>query len=902
MRRCSLILWIVVLAVGPSSLAHAATEYATFASFYKPDPTLLIIIGAVVAAAIAVVTIFLTGGTGGPVVLALGTFVGNLMGYSGAVATKVGLALLGGGSIAAGGLGMTGGAALLSAALTFGTTVVIDYSVDRGRAEYSYQRLRAQSAEMVNLPAVVNKSGSDAYKKAINILKDVDEDSLLASDDNAPLLEDAIAAVDEDPEASLSDSVRKYALLSVLRFQLSEFSEARRAAEIAIDHARKASVTYTVPAFVRAVSMLYDKERDLREPLASLRYAVVAEPDNPLLPFVFAIYMDRLMLTTSDDDFDRGAWQEILSVMQDPAVEKHKFVNLQLLLVRYVMLLKVNQQRIASLSTTENQTIREHPQTLRAVEAALSDYGAVLDSADAVLSLLFDDKQAGKRANVEKLESYRLLLSDYANDIGRLTGLTNALRSEHVAIEGRQQACEGWGAEGYFRTADADSVTRCIAHGQPLNEWDLEGLTPLYRAVLSTRDVDMIQALLDAGADPNLVVRGGRAPIHAAAWFNGASVVDALIQSGADVNARDKNGNVPLHAAVYHNDQSVVELLIASQAEVNEPNGDGMTPLHLSSWSTNAPAMVATLVSAGAEIDAKDLSGNTPLHLALLNETDVSTVSQFVNLGSNIEERNHEGNTFLHQAMLGEAAASVVTWLLEKGLDPRATNDLGRTPLHLELIGQGRTAVIRELIEAAPVASIRDDEGNSLLHVAAKRSDVSLLAMLMVVVPDVNVQNRRGDTALHVAARRPDGAQAISTLLSAQAMVNVANDEGDTPLHVAGINSDLNGVALLMDAGADVEARNNSGESALHAACLAGSDISVVAALIGRGARVDALDEGGNTALHMAAIGGYDALVQLLLGVGASAATRNEEGLRPVDIAEVYHEGSPLLETLRRAG
>ena len=229
MRRCALVIGILLLLIGPSSLAYAADEYATFASFFKQGISPLFIIGgALVAAAIAAAIIFLTGGTGGPVVVVLGTSIGNLMGYSGAVATKVGLALLGGGSIAAGGLGMTGGAALLSAALTFSTSIVLDYSLERGISEFSYQRLRARSADMVNLPPVVNKSGSDAYKQAFEILKDVDEDMPLASDGNARLLEDAVAAITEDPEATIGDSVRKYALLSVLQFQLNEFNEARR--------------------------------------------------------------------------------------------------------------------------------------------------------------------------------------------------------------------------------------------------------------------------------------------------------------------------------------------------------------------------------------------------------------------------------------------------------------------------------------------------------------------------------------------------------------------------------------------------------------------------------------------------------------------------------------------------
>ena len=51
------------------------------------------------------------------------------MGYSGAAATNAGLAPLGGGSIASGGLGVVGGTALLVTALEFTTAVAIDTTV-----------------------------------------------------------------------------------------------------------------------------------------------------------------------------------------------------------------------------------------------------------------------------------------------------------------------------------------------------------------------------------------------------------------------------------------------------------------------------------------------------------------------------------------------------------------------------------------------------------------------------------------------------------------------------------------------------------------------------------------------------------------------------------------------------
>ena len=141
---------LVIVCLLPD-ITHAATEYATFASFYKEASS----VGWVLAAVIALITgavIIFTGGTASPLVAGIGTWLGGMMGLSGIAATNAGLALLGGGSIASGGLGIVGGTALLTAALTFSTEVVFDYSIGKTVSEYNYSDLAKQSKTMVTLP------------------------------------------------------------------------------------------------------------------------------------------------------------------------------------------------------------------------------------------------------------------------------------------------------------------------------------------------------------------------------------------------------------------------------------------------------------------------------------------------------------------------------------------------------------------------------------------------------------------------------------------------------------------------------------------------------------------------------------------------------------------------------
>ncbi|WP_353274112.1 ankyrin repeat domain-containing protein [Wolbachia endosymbiont (group A) of Ennomos erosarius] len=47
------------------------------------------------------------------------------------------------------------------------------------------------------------------------------------------------------------------------------------------------------------------------------------------------------------------------------------------------------------------------------------------------------------------------------------------------------------------------------------------------------------------------------------------NVVNALIDKGADVHAEDKNGKTPLHLAIFKNKENVVELLSQKGAKVD---------------------------------------------------------------------------------------------------------------------------------------------------------------------------------------------------------------------------------------------------------------------------------------------------------------------------------------------
>lgn len=171
-----------------SSQLFGASEMATFESFYVESSTIGWIVAGVFAIG-AALAIFFTGGTASPIVISIGTYIGSLSGLSGIAATNSGLALIGGGSIAAGGLGIAGGTALLTAALTFSTEVVIDFTVSKGINTYNQVKMIEESKNLRTLPIPLNTSGSDEYERIITKLKkEINQEELISSKHNQEIL------------------------------------------------------------------------------------------------------------------------------------------------------------------------------------------------------------------------------------------------------------------------------------------------------------------------------------------------------------------------------------------------------------------------------------------------------------------------------------------------------------------------------------------------------------------------------------------------------------------------------------------------------------------------------------------------------------------------------------------
>ncbi|XP_053606174.1 ankyrin repeat domain-containing protein 54-like [Plodia interpunctella] len=101
------------------------------------------------------------------------------------------------------------------------------------------------------------------------------------------------------------------------------------------------------------------------------------------------------------------------------------------------------------------------------------------------------------------------------------------------------------------------------------------------RVAASTNNVELVETLLMAGADPNSSDEHKRSPLHLASCWGYVDVVKALLRHGANPNIKDSLGNTPLHLAACTNHIPVVIALLDAGTDVSSNDRNGRNPLQL---------------------------------------------------------------------------------------------------------------------------------------------------------------------------------------------------------------------------------------------------------------------------------------------------------------------------------
>lgn len=219
------------------------------------------------------------------------------------------------------------------------------------------------------------------------------------------------------------------------------------------------------------------------------------------------------------------------------------------------------------------------------------------------------------------------------------------------------------------------------------------------------KDIALVQALIDAGADPN-ERSAYDAPLHVAARFGPPELVIALLDAGADIELKGYGGMHPLHAAALAGQNKIISMLLARGAKVDALDNIGRTPMMtFVSGAVDDIASLKALLAAGADPNLED--GST--HLCALHYTAmqgrIEETVLLVTAGADVNAKGSlSGKSPLHYAMnyyARSGAPEVVQFLIDNGADVNAKDNNGMTPLQYAKIYASNSGLLHQMLKRA---------------------------------------------------------------------------------------------------------------------------------------------------------------------------------------------------------
>lgn len=273
----------------------------------------------------------------------------------------------------------------------------------------------------------------------------------------------------------------------------------------------------------------------------------------------------------------------------------------------------------------------------------------------------------------------------------------------------------------------AQQVNECLNKGENIEGY-VETDTPLINAI-KRGNLQVLDVLLQRGADPNKAFRTNKSPIQQAADEDRVDIMQRLIEAGADINC-NKNQETPLTIASDRGFVDVVDFLIANNALIEPKDKRDKNALCSAAYRGNVD-VIDRLLAAGADARFLNPFTSSSVLISASYHGHVDVLDRLVIHGADINAKDIHLETPLSMAS-ERGHVQFVERLLDLGADINSQNIFGRTPLMNACINK-RVDVIKLLLERGADRNILDIYGRQLSSFITP----DLRALLSTLFPDL---------------------------------------------------------------------------------------------------------------------------------------------------------------------
>ncbi|XP_059486305.1 ankyrin-3-like [Neocloeon triangulifer] len=407
-------------------------------------------------------------------------------------------------------------------------------------------------------------------------------------------------------------------------------------------------------------------------------------------------------------------------------------------------------------------------------------------------------------------------------------------------------------------------------------EKDMEGNQAIHLAVVVSEHLGIVDFLLENGADidARTVIRD-LTPLLLAAQNCKLETFKFLLERGADLNAEDNMYHDAFHKACDGDNLEVAKYLVGiGKFDLNKRNINGKTPW-IKLARNESVEFKRYLVELGADIHSTDNFNLCALTIAA-QFGDVQNCRYLLSLGLDFDVLTKEGGNALHQTCIS-GNVSTARFIIDLGrLDVNGTFKNGLTPLHVAA-SKSHIDMIKMLLEKGADIRKKNDHGLLPFHSAARSGDMTTVKYF-VDNGFLDEKTFRNETALLLSCYNKHST-VTQYLFEKGSDPNVVDSVGRNLFLVACFANIKDTIIFLIKNGFDPSVENKYGEGAVHIAAKK-NNVGLMKYLVEeQKLSVNQLMKNRSTLLHSAAeFGGPSACSWLLLHPDVDVRAENRNG------------------------
>ena len=452
---------------------------------------------------------------------------------------------------------------------------------------------------------------------------------------------------------------------------------------------------------------------------------------------------------------------------------------------------------------------------------------------------------------------------------------------------------------------NADMLDCLLEAEADVNSTDQDGYSPLtYAAITCNTSLHIVQHLLEAGGNPNILV-GGITIVKKAREKGGQTICDLLLKYSA----------LHLYKRFIHLVDRIQECIdtlitegkytlfqVTQQLEAN---------FHLTGLASEVQTSIDLFNQLSPYYDFLHFEILVMIVRKFLKGDIENEVEEYHVMATNFEESvevQHLKDVLSlipQQEVMTSTSCSELTFKLNRQWGNLTLKSLRRLYSYLFSENQKYLSHITiHIVEEVPyikflIPKLSQVVGCLISEVIQKRKLMYHLCVIEIMLDNVlvltfdEIKNFTFDSALLESSQSGNN-EAVQFLLDLGVNINYSNSEGRTALMLACEAGHKKALQTLVSAEANVNLQDSAGQTALM---LTNGNIGIIHCLLLANTNLDIQRQDGNTALHIACYKGHNTVIELLLSYHASPVIRNRKDDTPF-MASVRGNNADILKLM----